>query len=523
MSFMENLKETLGEEFNESVTENGAVGYRTTCKELVDMNFMVSSMRGMSEEEITNKFAKAFYEDKLLAIKWLFFAGDVRGGLGERRLFRICFSYLAGSHPKIAKALLRLIPEYTRWDNLIVLIDTPLIDDVIDIIRYQLREDNTNMKYNQPISLLAKWMPSINSSSKEKRRLALIIIKKLNFSKDSYRKMLSALREYLKVVEIYIAKKEYSNIDYSTVPSRANLIYNNAFLKNDTERRREYLESLQKGKTKINADVLYPHDIVYKYRDYYRIKNYDITLEELWKALPDFVQGDNRTICVADGSGSMLSNTVPKTKISCLDVANSLAIYFAERCSGEFKNTYITFSERPQLVNLTNGNSLKEKLEIASRYNEVANTNIEAVFDLILQTAVNKNMSQEELPNNILILSDMEFDSCVTTTNITDSYCQGFNFFRRINTPNKKLFKTIADKYESYGYKLPRLVFWNIYSRTNTIPVKENGLGVMLVSGFSPSIVKMVLSSELDPFNCLLEQLNCERYDLVEEAVEGII
>lgn len=501
MSFLNDLKETINEDFNESVTENGAIGYRTTEKYLLDMNFLVSSMRGMEEDEIVNMFSKTFYENKLLAIKWLFYVADVRGGLGERRLFRICFKYLASEHEEIAKRLLNLIPEYTRWDNLIILLeDKLLVNDIICIIKNQLTEDIHNMKNNKPVSLLAKWMPSINTSSNKTKNLARIIINKLRCSKALYRKTLSSLRKYLKIVEVYMCAKEWGSIDYSAVPSRANLFYNNAFLRNDKERRELYLDSLQKGETKINASVLFPHDIVSKYSS-----KYDITLEELWKSLPDFVNGNGKTICVADGSGSMNSK-IPNTKISCLDVANSLAIYFSERCSGEFKDNYITFSNRPQLVDLSNANSLKEKIVIAKKYCEVSDTDIQAVFTLILGTAINKNLKQEDIPDNILILSDMEFNSC------TEVGC----YDERIN---KRLFQYISDSYKLYGYKLPRIIFWNIYSRSKTIPIKENELGVTLVSGFSPNIVKMVLSNKLDQFECLLEQLNSERYYPIEKAI----
>lgn len=516
--FMDNLKETLNEDFNVSITENGAVGYRTTGKELLDMNFAITSMRKMNEQQIVDKFVKVFYENKLWAVKWLFYVRDAREGVGERRLFRICMKYLAEKHRDIAKATLNLVSEYGRWDDLLCLLDTDLENDVVELFKNQLDEDMKNLNENKPVSLVAKWLPSANASSKETKKLAHIIIYKLGVTERQYRKMLSRLRSYLRVVEVSMSKKEWSEIDYAAVPSRANLIYNSAFLRNDEERRRAYLESLQKGETKINAGVLFPHDIVHKYCESRgwsrRVKNSDdTTLEELWKALPDFVNGAGNTICVADGSGSMTCS-VGGTDVTALDVANALAIYFAERSSGQFKDNYITFSEHPRLVDFSNAKSLREKIEISFRYNEVANTNIEAVFDLILQTAINKHMSQDELPQNILILSDMEFDGCVGCNS---------SIRHRINKPTKRLFEVFAERYAEHGYKLPRLVFWNICSRTGTIPVKENDLGVALVSGFSPAIVKMVLSNSTDPLDCLLEQLNSERYEAVENAIKDII
>ena len=515
MNFMNSLKETMDN--RTQLTENGAVGYATTGKNLLDLNFSVTSLRNKTEDYIEDKFVKAFYEDKLTAIKWLFYLRDREEGIGERRSFRVMMKYLASNHPEIAKAVLNLVAFYGRFDDLWILLDTELREDVVTLVKKQLNEDAKNMMENKPISLLSKWIASENASSKETKRIAKILRNGLGMTSKQYRKMLSKLRAYLNVVEVDMSAKRWENINYSTVPSRANLLYNSAFLRNDETRRREYLAALERGdkSVKINSSVAFPHDIVHKYVEgnwSCRVK--DTALEEMWKALPDFVQGNGNTICVADGSGSM-TTTVGGTKVRALDVANALAIYFSERCKGQFKDKYITFSERPQLVDFSNAKTLKEKLEIALRHDEVANTNIEAVFNLILKTAINKNMKQEELPQNILILSDMEFDSCATC----NTNGKGWGYSR----PNQTLFDTIAQKYAQYGYKLPRLVFWNICSRTGTIPVKQNDLGVALVSGFSPAVVKMVLSNSTDPYDCLLEQLNSERYQHVEDAVKDIV
>ena len=509
--FIENLKETLNEDFNYSITENGALGYKTTDKELLDMNFAVSSMRHMSEEDIIERFTRAFYENKLYAIKWLFYVRDIRGGLGERRLFRICMKYLANQHSEIAMVLLPLIAEYGRWDDVIDLIDTPIKNEVISVIDDQLNFDIINKAYNRSISLLAKWMPSNNTSNKDTIRTAHMLAKSLHMTDRQYRKTLSELRSYLKIVEINISHNDWDKVDYSAVPSRANLLYKDAFMRHDGERRKDYLESLKKGEAKINSSVLFPHDIVHKYMTGVRWSNQvkpsdDIALEEMWKGLPDYVNKAGNTIVVADGSGSMTERLDGISDISALDVANSLAIYFAERSSGQFKNKYITFSEHPKLVDLNNGTSLREKIEIALRHNEIANTNIEAVFALILQTAINKNMRQEELPKNVLIISDMEFDCAAVW-----------------DASNDRLFTFIAQKYNDHGYKLPRLAFWNVNSRTGTIPVKENELGVALVSGFSPVVVKMVLSNKLNPYECLIEQLDAERYKPVEDMIKDLV
>lgn len=505
MSFMNAMKNEMLENFNESVTENGAVGYRTTGKALLDINFAVASLRSANEGEIVRRFQAAFLENKVLAMKWLFFARDVRGGLGERRLFRTAMKYIAKYEPEMARKVVGLIPEYGRYDDLWSLLDdNELRPYVVEFVSQQLTEDVANSRNRKPISLLGKWMPSANASSATTKRYAKILRNALEMKESEYRRTLSALRRYTDVVEVKMSAKMWGEIDYEAVPSRANLIYNGAFLRNDEERRRAFLASLEKGEARINASTLFPYDIVHQYCSggYGRTpKSYDATIEALWRNLPDLVQGCGNTIVVADGSGSMMSR-VGSSGVTALEVANSLAIYFAERSSGEFKNKYITFSSRPQLVDFSRGQSLRDKISIALGHSEISNTNIEAVFDLILNTAIRNNMRQEDIPANILIISDMEFD-CATTGRI------GAN-----------LFKTIEAKYRGYGYKLPRLVFWNVNSRTNTIPVRENDMGVALVSGFSVNICKMVMSGKTDPFECLLETLNTPRYQPVEDALK---
>ena len=515
MNFMDAVKDTILEDYNTSVTENGALGYATTGKELLDLNFAVASLRNVSEDEIILRFKKAFYENKKLAIKWAFFARDVRGGLGERRLFRIIMCFLSNESPDAVIKTLPLFAEYGRWDDLIYLlkrtVNSEVHNRIIELITIQLVEDRAKYNHSKPISLLAKWMPSENASSEQTKKIASYIRKQLMLSSKEYRQMLSELRKYIDVTERKMSANEWGEIKYESVPSKANLNYKDAFMRHDEQRRKEYLEKLTKGETKINSSVLFPHEIVKRYREmcgtksYYdpHIKKLDTTLEEMWKALPDTVKGNDNTIVVADGSGSMQCNIGGNTQ--ALDVANALAIYFAEHSSGVFKDKYITFSNHPKFVDLSYGQTLKDRLNIAYGHDECANTNIEAVFNIILTTALQNNLKQEELPKNILIISDMEFDSA--------TYCY--------NT-NEKLFTTMSKRYEVCGYKLPRLVFWNVNSRTNTIPVRENENGVALVSGFSTNICQMVMSNETDPFKCLLNTLSSKRYDAVEEALKDI-
>lgn len=508
MDFMTEMKKT--KDLNTLVhTENGALGHKTTGKYLLDMNFAVSSMRNMKEADIARKFSDAFAEDPVLAMRWLFFARDIRGGMGERRLFRVCMKSVAMQYPKLVEAVIHLVPEYGRWDDMWELLDINgrLHERIIFLMKEQLTKDIIHMKRNEPISLLAKWMPSVNTSSEETRRLAIYFAKELGMTERQYRKVLSGLRNKLNVTERMMSAKQWQDIDYQAVPSQANLLYKDAFLRHDAERRNEYLDSLKKGEKKINASTLFPHDVVHKYG--WR-STVDATVEELWKNLPDYVQGNGSTMVVADGSGSMCCN-VGDTRVTAWEVAHALAIYFAQRSKGPYKNRYITFSASPQFVYL-DGDTLLDNVRIARTHSAISNTNIEAVFDLILDTAIRTNCTQEKIPQTILILSDMEFD--------TATYGCRYSGFR---SPSETLFETIRHKWEKAGYRIPRLVFWNICSRTGAIPMKENKLGVTLVSGFSPAVCKMVLTNELDPYKALVDMVMDPRYDAVEEAMHNIV
>lgn len=506
MEFMNEMKKT--QDIGTLVrTENGALGHKTTGKYLLDLNFSVSSLRNMKEVDVASKFIAAFEEDPVLAMRWLFFARDVRGGMGERRLFRVCMKALAIRNSALAESLVPLVPIYGRWDDLwdLMSMTDGVRNAVVRVVRYQLAQDILAANRNESISLLAKWMPSVNTSSDKTRGTARILAKSLDLTERQYRKILSKLRSKLNVTETMMSAKQWEDIDYEAVPSQANLLYKDAFLRHDAKRRNEYLESLKKGEKKINAATLFPHDVVHKYGWGPAL---DKTVEQLWNNLPDYVQGNGSTMVVADGSGSMCCN-IGDTRVTAWEVAHSLAIYFAQHSKGPYRNRYITFSSFPKFVSL-DGRTLLDNIRIARNHSEMTNTNIEAVFDLILDTAIRTNCKQEDIPQNILILSDMEFDTATRGG-------------RGFASPSKTLFYTIRNKWENAGYKIPRLVFWNICSRTGAIPMKENNLGVALVSGFSPSVCKMVLTNELDPYKALLETIMNPRYDAVENAVKDIV
>ena len=504
MGFYDDMQTVLNG--RKSVTENGAVAYATSGKKLLDFNFAVSAMRGMDEEEIQNLFCKAYAEDKMRALEYLFYLGDIREGIGERKAFKACLSFLASHCKNITEGIMDLIPHYNRWSSVLVLLDNPGTKDAaLSLIGRQLARDLEDARNGKPISLCAKWMPSPNTSSKETRRLAKVIYTGLGLSEKYYRKTLSYLRAYLDVVEVKMSAKKWGSINYEAVPSKANLNYKEAFMRNDRERRLEYLASLIKGETKINAGVLQPHEICSRYMidgAYMKDVDEDVVLEELWKALPDLLV--ENVLVVRDGSGSMTWPTFGGNT-TALDVSNALAIYMAEHNTGEWKDKYITFSARPEIVDLSNCDSLYEKLDVSRRYCDCSNTNIYKTMDLILTTAVRNNIPEKDMPKMIVIISDMQFDG-------------------RAHSLNRSLFDDIAEEFEEAGYKLPRICFWNLSGDVdNTVPMQENDLGLILCSGFSVQLLKMFMSGSIDPYKVLLDTLDGERYELVRNAVRDLL
>ena len=500
---------------NVSVTENGMTGYKTTFHPLLDMNFKISSYRHLKDEDICKDINKIVTEaeDAQYLLKFLFMVRDVREGQGERRLFRVALKHLVDNvnftnkSEVITDLIKNQIATYGRFDDLFIFMDTEYEQVLVDTIKNQLRADFKNMQDHKSVSLLAKWMPSENTSSEATKTLAKKIRKALGADSKTYRKTLSALRAYLKVTETYTSANEWDKIDYNQVPSKANLKYKDAFLKHDEERRRDFLAALRVGvdkdgkAVKINSSVNYPHEVVSKYMNHstwsYRLKDYDEALEQLWKNLKQ-KEGLNDTIVVRDGSGSMTCN-IGDGSTTALDVSTALALYCAERLNGTFKDKFITFSRDAKLVDLSKDTSLQSKLLRAYRENDCSNTNIENVFNLILNTAVQGGISPEDMPKQILIISDMEFDA---------GRSWGFN-------ADTNVFNIASAKYAQYGYKLPKLVFWNVNSRTNTIPLKQNENGVILVSGFSVNTLNMVLNGETDPFKALVKELEVERYSAI--------
>lgn len=502
MDFFDRMKNNIM-----TKTTNGALCYSTTGNYLVDINFSVSKFRNMlnNKESLWELFYPALMQNPRYALKWLLYLRDIRYGIGERDAFRdLLYNLIVNT--KVDSYFIKTcnIQEYGRYDDLID-IYFRLYDDkklskikrinnikniIIDIIKEQLLLDLANSKNNRSVSLLAKWMPTESTSSLKNRRRAKILMNKLNYSPKRYRQILVLLRKKIDIVEAKMSTNNWDKIIYENVPSKANLLYSRAFINHDSERRLKYIDDLSNNKTKINSKALFLHEIVSKYKKEYERNE---VLESMWKNIP---KPDNfsDTLVVRDGSGSMCQ-CLPNSTSTILDVANALTIYCSEN-NKTFKNKFITFSQRAEIVDLTSYTNLYEKLKKLDGYYDYSNTDIANVFNLILKTAIKEKLSKEDLPKNILIVSDMQFDE-------VNSY------------DIDSLFEIINKKYKKAGYEMPKLIFWNVSYYDNTIPMKNNKNGLILLSGYSTSLMRMVCSTELDPFKALREILNNKRYSII--------
>lgn len=477
----------LKNETNFAYTENNAKVYNTTGSSLLDFFALGGALRNTSENKIITLFDKALAENKLLAVKAMFYFRDIRGGQGERETFRKLLKYLAYKHPDVVRKNIHLIPEYGRWDDIYTLFDTSLMNDALNLIKEQLKRD---INSDSP-SLLAKWLKSENASSLNSRILAKKTRMGLGMSSRRYRKMLSKLREKLNIVERLMSANKWDEIDYSQVPSQASLKYNKAFWRNDEDRYTRFLQDLKEGKVKVNSKTVFPYELVGQVF-YYSEENADL-LNEMWESLPDYLEGKKEnSIAVVDVSGSMTGTP--------MDIAISVGLYLAERNKGAFHNHFITFSEYPQLVEIK-GTDFCSKVRNIEDADWGVNTNLEKVFDLILNTALKNNVPQSEMPTRLFIISDMQFDEA-TGKDENDAY----------------FFNTIKNKFEVAGYKMPKLVFWNVDVRDNIMfPMIENDNGLLLVSGASPSIFTNIMKDNIvTPHDIMMDVLNSERYSLIQ-------
>lgn len=479
----------LKKEANRTLTENGAVTYATTMSDCLDLFSTAGALRGAEEAEIVRRFVRAYAENPALAMKIVFFLRDVRGGLGERRVFRTILRYLAENEQGPLLRNLENVPEYGRFDDLLTLMGTPCQKAMTDLAARRLKADAAALDAGSDnISLLAKWLPSVNASSADTVANGKRMARAMHMTDAQYRKLLSRLRAKIAILENSLRERDYT-FDYSKQPARAMFKYRRAFLRNDGARYRDFMERVQTGEAALHTGTLYPYDVVAPcLREPLPGEQERAAIDATWRALPDYTAGENALV-VADGSGSMYATGMSPSPAA---VALSLSIYFAERSRGAFQGHFITFSESPRLVEIK-GRDLCGRVRYCEGFNEVANTNLEAVFDLVLRTAVKNRLRQSDLPAALYIISDMEFDCCAENAGSSN-------------------FANAQRRFARHGYRLPRVVFWNVASRNLQQPVTQNEQGVALVSGCSPRLFEMTVSGELSPYRYMLEVLGNERY-----------
>lgn len=489
---MNKLVQSMLSEADKKYSENGAAVFsRPNNSELLTLFGVIGALRPREEKEIEDMFKLAYFEDADLATRMLFYAGDIRGGLGERRTFVICLRWLANNFPNTVKKNIMYIPFFNRFDVWYALVGTKVEEYMWAAMRTVFSADILNFNNGDSISLLAKWMKSINTSSAESRKLARKTMKKLKFSDEkSYRKILSTLRGRLRVVEKTMSANQWGGIDYQGVPSYAMKKYHHAFAIHDSERYAKYLESVQNGKAKINSGTLYPYDIVREYLMNGRSEN--ATLEAQWKALPDYVNGDNKNIlCMVDVSPSMLTERGRPMATSI-----GLGIYFAERNKGAFKNLYLTFSSEPSFIRINPLDSLYNKVRNVRKTGIGYSTNLFAAFGKVLELAVKNKVPQSDLPSTLLVISDCEIDRYQTG--------YGLDFVGEMR-----------QHYANFGYIMPKLVFWQVESRQNTFISQSDD--VQWVSGQSTSVFRSILEgSSLSSYDLMLKILNGDRYAFLE-------
>ncbi len=465
-------------------TENGAFTNLSTGDAVTDLFFVAGATRARTEDQILAQVKAAWAVNPELTLKLLFWARDVLQGAGERRFFRVALKGLAQEHAEKIAPVVKLVPEYGRWDDLLTLFGTPLEDPALATIRDGLDTKN---------GLAAKWLPRQGAD-------AVKIRKALGLKEPkAFRRLLVELS---KTVEQQMSAKQWGEVNYNQVPSIAAKKYRKAFLKHDEERYKEYILDVAtrpESGAKINAKAIFPHDIVKAALQDKNRAEETMLLDAQWKTLPDFLAGaegkTRRILPISDVSGSMYLKLAPRP----IEVSIALGIYVAERNTGLFKDYFVTFSSKPALVKLE-GSNIREKVEMLSKADWGMSTDLNKVFKLILRQATQHDVPADEMPEVVLIMSDMEFDAA---------------------SGGKTPFEEIQSDYNRAGYAMPKVVFWNLAARSQAgnYPVIKTETHSALISGFSPSILKPLLAGDIpSPYGVMLEVLNAERYSPVKLA-----
>lgn len=501
---MNSFINALENETNYNRTENGALAHKTTRSKVYDMFALGGAYRNRSDEDCIFLFKEAYDENPTLAVKCLFYLRDCRGGQGERRFFRVCFKWFCNAYPTHAISLLPLVSEYGRWDDLIYCtLNTSVEEEMIKIIAKQLYLD-----FESKIpSLLGKWMPSENASSKVTKEAARHIIKTLDVTSKEYRRLLTILRKRINIVETLMSQNRWDEIEFDKIPSKAGLIYKNAFARRDIIAKK-YEKFIKSADTKVNAATLYPYDVVHQvtknsnWSGQMTLTDVDrAAINKYWENLPDYFEGaDPSLMCVIDTSGSMTCN-YGNSKVSPIDVAISLGLYAAERIKGDFANHYISFASRPQFIE-TSGIDFCDKVNRIYKTNLIDDTNLEAVFDLFLHTLKRGDASYNDLPKTICIISDMQINQGL-----------GTGWDKISNNEILTEMEQIRKRWMRAGYELPNLIYWNVNASKDTF--LDLGSGVSYVSGCSPIIFKQVITGKTG-YDLMLQTLMDKRYESIK-------
>lgn len=481
------LARAFEREGNLTRTENDAVTHQGTFSKVLDFFYHAPARQGQDNLPL---FLEAYDEDKNLALKALFYLRDVRQGKGQRQTFRDIIFYLAKKDGKVFDKFAPYVPEYGRWDDLTRLVGFKVVQNIVKgVLEQDMEADGES-----GVSLLAKWLPSENASSVDTRDLALRWAQVLDLTPKQYRQVLSNLRSRIRIVERHMSANEWDEIDYSHVPSRAMKNYKNAFARHDETRFNKFLEKVLKGEAKINASTLYPHELSYQVRN----GKYTRATEAQWQSLPNyFGDEDRRVLVVVDTSGSMFAPIGGQRGVEAIDVSVGLGLYCAERNRGAFQDYLLTFNSDSHLVKIEG--SLKERVTETQNLPWGGSTNLMSAFKSILNMAMENDVPQEDMPTDILIISDMEFNS--------------------VGDRDTNL-KAAKKMYKAADYVVPRVTFWNVNSRRNQVPATQDEDSVLLVSGFSAETVGKVLNSKVTtPYEFMLETLNSDRYSFINSIV----
>lgn len=468
------LREAIKEEMKWTSTENGAVALNTTGSKRLDFFAQSGSMRNLDIVEKCNIFDAAFSEDERDALVLLFHTRNIRGGYGERDTFTQILAHLANLNPEIVEKNLWAVLEFGRAKDLYCLVGTKAEDAMWKFMFDQFELDLYNMEQNKGVSLLAKWIATPDSKSQNTKSLGILTAKKLGYSfkrMSEYKKKLRALRAYLDLPEAKMCTGRWDEIEYAKCASKFLLKNRNAFVKHDNERYQAYIESVNKGEAKMNMGTVNPCDIFQK------VYNGDERddLNTMWNNLPSICP--KNALVMADTSGSMWWKENMSNGMYPGAVAWSLALYFAQKNQGCLKNLFMTFDSEPRFVELV-GRTLRQHLDTFRKNAHYGNTNLEAAFELLLATAKNGNLSNKDMPEAIIVISDMQIN-CVN----------GLDHGRMT------FYDIMAKRYEKAGYKMPQVIFWNVAVRNPVFHASQESKGVNLVSGYSINIMRDVLDS----------------------------